>query len=80
MRDIGSSNFGVMFPSHAELKHMIEWGVVQMKFNAKMQIERQEEGNDIKYVMPKVWVQFTGLPLELREFEVIWAAGHCPRP
>ncbi|CAN6333664.1 unnamed protein product [Urochloa humidicola] len=28
-----------------------------------------------RYKLPKAWIQFTGLPDELREFEVLWAVG-----
>lgn len=44
-------------------------------YNATMRIEERVVGEEVKYVMPRVWVQFTGLPLELGEFEVIWAVG-----
>jgi hypothetical protein len=54
---------------------MIEWGTVHTKFGAQMQVKEDVEGEEIKYEMPKVWVQFTGLPKELREHSVIWAVG-----
>ncbi|CAO2148765.1 unnamed protein product [Urochloa humidicola] len=28
-----------------------------------------------RYELPKTWIQFSGLPKELREFEVLWAVG-----
>ena len=33
------------------------------------------DGDEVKYAMPKVSVQFTGLPKELREFVIIWVIG-----
>lgn len=75
VQDNGNNTFRVMFPSMEELQHMIEWGIVHTKYNATMKIEERVVGHEVKYVMPKVWVQFTGLPIELREFEVIWAVG-----
>jgi hypothetical protein len=50
-------------------------GTVHTKFGAKMQVKEEGSGEEIKYVMPKVWVQFTGLPKELREYLVIWVVG-----
>jgi hypothetical protein len=55
---------------------MIEWGAMQSKFNnAKMVIEERGTRDRAKYVMSKIWVQFTGLPDELPDFLVIWAVG-----
>jgi hypothetical protein len=31
--------------------------------------------NEVKYVLPTVWVQFTGLPLHLRDYQIMWAVG-----
>jgi hypothetical protein len=31
--------------------------------------------NEVHYVLPKVWVQFTGLPPQLRDYLIIWAVG-----
>jgi hypothetical protein len=31
--------------------------------------------NEVKYVLPKVWVQFTGLPPHLHDYLVIWTVG-----
>jgi hypothetical protein len=47
---------------------------VQSKFNnAKMVIEVRGTRDRAKFVMPKIWVQFTGFPEELRDSLVIWA-------
>jgi hypothetical protein len=51
-------------------------GVVQTKIqNAKLQIEERVVHNEVKYVLPTVWVQFTGLPPHLRDYQVMWAVG-----
>jgi hypothetical protein len=51
---------------------MVEWGVVQEKFqNSKLQIEEKMLDDDLKIVLPKVWVQFTGLPSHLRDYLVL---------
>jgi hypothetical protein len=51
---------------------MIEWGLVQSKFNnAKMVIQERGSRDRAKYAMPRIWLQFTGLPEELRDFLVI---------
>jgi hypothetical protein len=53
---------------------------VQSKFNnAKMVIEERGTRDKAKYVMPKIWVQFTGLPEDLPDFLVIWAVGSILR-
>jgi hypothetical protein len=31
--------------------------------------------SEVKYVLPKVWAQFTGLPPHLCDYLVIWAIG-----
>ncbi len=41
----------------------------------KMQIVERGVGNEVKYVIPKVWVQCKGLPSELREYLIIWVVG-----
>jgi hypothetical protein len=49
-------------------------GVVHSKFqNAKLQIEERVVDNEARYVLPKVWAQFTGLPSHLRDYLIIWA-------
>jgi hypothetical protein len=76
VEDAGYSTFWTNFPLKGELQRMIEWGVMQSKFNnAKMVIEERGTRDRAKYVMPKIWVQFTGLPDELRDFLVIWVVG-----
>jgi hypothetical protein len=76
VEDAGYSTFRTNFPFKGELQRMIEWGVVQSKFdNAKMVIGERGPRDQAKYVMPKIWVQFTGLPDELRDFLVIWVVG-----
>jgi hypothetical protein len=55
---------------------MVEWGVVQSKFNkSKFQIEERMVDMEVKYILPKVWVQFTGLLLHLKGYLIIWAVG-----
>ena len=73
----GNSNtFKTLFPSKTELKRMAEWGVVQTKFNnAKLKIEERTMGDKAKFALPKIWVQFTGLPNDLHDFLTIWAIG-----
>jgi hypothetical protein len=51
-------------------------GVVHSKFqNAKLKIEERMVDVEVKFVLPRVWIQFTGLPSHLRDFLVIWAVG-----
>jgi hypothetical protein len=51
-------------------------GVVHTKFqSAKIKIEERVIDNEVKFVLPKVWIQFTGLPVHLRDFLIIWAVG-----
>jgi hypothetical protein len=55
---------------------MVEWGVVQTKFdNAKLKIVKKMIDNKVVKVLPKIWVQFIGLPKELCDFFIIWAVG-----
>jgi hypothetical protein len=72
---LGNNVFSTSFPSVGELHRMIEWGTVHTKFGAKMQVKEEGSREEIKYVMPKVLVQFTRLPRELREYPLIWAVG-----
>jgi hypothetical protein len=59
---------------------MVEWGVVHTKFqNAKIKIEKRMVDNDVKFVLPNVWIQFTGLPAHLRDYLIIWAVGSITR-
>jgi hypothetical protein len=51
---------------------MVEWGVVHSKFqNAKLRIEERMVDKEVKYVVPRVWVQFTGLPPHLRDYLIM---------
>jgi hypothetical protein len=60
---IGNNMFKTLFPNKAELQRMVEWGVAQSKFqNAKLKIEEKMIYNKAVKVLPKVWVQFNGLP------------------
>jgi hypothetical protein len=55
VEEAGHNLFRTFFPSKNELLHMVEWGVVQSKFNkAKFQIEERLVDNEVKYVLPKV--------------------------
>jgi hypothetical protein len=55
---------------------MVEWGPVHTKFqNAKLRIELRMVDNEVMYVLPQVWVQFTWLPPHLRYYLVFWAVG-----
>jgi hypothetical protein len=55
---------------------MVEWRVVHSKFqSANIRIEERMVDNEVKFVLPKVENQFTGLPPHLRDFLIIWAVG-----
>jgi hypothetical protein len=76
VEDIGNNMFRTMFPNKAELQRMVKWGVIHSKFqNAKLKIEEKMIDNKAVKVLPKVWVQFIGLPNELCVFLIIWAVG-----
>lgn len=76
VHDNGDNTFHTIFPSAAELNRMVEWGKVHTKVGeAQMEIIERGVGNEVKYVIPKVWVQCKGLPSELREYLIIWAVG-----
>jgi hypothetical protein len=65
-----------MFPNKNELRCMVEWGVVQSKFNnAKLRIGERVIDNKVVKILPKIWVQFNGHPTELCDFFIIWALG-----
>jgi hypothetical protein len=56
---------------HLERNYCVWWsgGVIQSKFhNAKLRIEERMVDNEVRYVLLKVWVQFTRLPLHLRDY------------
>jgi hypothetical protein len=51
-------------------------GVVHSKFqNTKIKIEEGMVDSEVKFVLPKAWIQFTGLPLHLRDYLIIWVVG-----
>ncbi len=76
VHDNGDNTFHTIFPSAAELNRMVEWGKVHTKVGeAQMEIIERGVGNEVKYVIPKVWVQCKGLPSGLREYLIIWAVG-----
>lgn len=76
VHDNGDNTFRTIFPSAAELKRMVEWGKVHTKVGeVEMEIIETGVGNEVKYVIPKVWVQCKGLPSKLREYLIIWAVG-----
>jgi hypothetical protein len=55
---------------------MVEWGVVHTKFqNAKIKIEEWMVDNEVKFVLSRVWIQFTGLLEHIRDYLIIWAVG-----
>jgi hypothetical protein len=50
--------------------------VVHTEFqNAKIKIEERMVDNDVKFMLPKVWIQFLGLPAHLCDYLIIWVAG-----
>ena len=76
MEETGANTFKTVFPTRAELQRMVEWGVLHTKFpGTTLKFEESRGRDEVKYVMPKVWVQFTGLAKELREFVIIWVIG-----
>jgi hypothetical protein len=73
---VGNNGFRIVFPSRVELLRMVEWGEVHSKFqNDKLRIEERMVDNEVRYILPKVWVQFTGLPSHLQDYLIIWAVG-----
>jgi hypothetical protein len=50
-------------------------GVVQTKHNAAMNIEEPVAAKMPKAVLKKIWLQFTGLPSEMKQYLLIWAVG-----
>jgi hypothetical protein len=74
VEESGDNTFRMVFPSKAELLRMVEWGVVHTKFQqAKIKIEERMVDNEVKFVLPKVLIQFTGLPPHLRDYLILWA-------
>ena len=76
MEETSTKTFRTVFPSRAELQLMVEWGVLHTKFpGTTLRFEESGGGDEIKYAMAKVWVQFTWLPKELCEFVMIWVVS-----
>jgi hypothetical protein len=76
VEEIGNNIFRTIFPNKTELQHMVEWGVVQTKFqNAQLKIRERMIDNKVVKVLPRIWVQFNRLPKELCNFFIIWAVG-----
>jgi len=72
----GTYAFTTNFPSSEVLNHMVNWGPMDTKsVTAKIMFEKGADNDVYKYEIEKVWVQFRGIPLELREFPIIWAIG-----
>ena len=72
----GNDAFFTNFPSSEVLNHMVNWGPMDTKtVKGKIRFEKGAENDVFKYEIDKVWVQFRGLPKELREFPIIWAIG-----
>jgi hypothetical protein len=72
----GDNTFKIVFPSKSELLWMAEWGVVYTKFqDAKIKIEERMVDSEVKFVLPKVWIQFMGLPPHLWDYLILWAVG-----
>jgi len=72
----GNDAFITNFPSSEVLNHMMNWGPMDTKtVKGKIQFEKGTENDVFKYEIDKVWVQFRGLPKELRDFPIIWAIG-----
>lgn len=76
VEEIDDKSFATTFPSEAELQRMVLWGpVVARGAKGTMEIKEKKESEVWKYEIPKAWIQFRGLPKELKEFPIIWAIG-----
>jgi hypothetical protein len=76
MEEIDNNSFKTIFPSKVELQRIVKWGVVHTKFqSAKIKIEERLVDNEVKFVLPRMWIQFTGLPAHLHDFLIIWVVG-----
>ena len=76
VKALGENTFTTNFPSTDELERMVRVGTVVAKCTvAKMDFETKSNPNVFKYEIPKVWVQFRGLPDDLLEFPIVWAVG-----
>jgi hypothetical protein len=72
----GKDTFTTTFPSAVELQRMVLWGHMETKtVKGKIEFEKATDNEIYKYEIPKAWVQFRGLPKELRDFAIIWATG-----
>jgi hypothetical protein len=72
---MGFNCFSTTFTSRAELDHMVEWGVVQTKYNDTMKVEEFVLHKKAKAELGRIWIQFIGLPSEMNQFLLIWAVG-----
>jgi len=69
----GKDSFSTNFPSSDWLATIVNWGTMDTKIvQGKIKFEKSVEDDVYKYEIEKVWVQFKGLPKELREFPIIW--------
>jgi hypothetical protein len=72
----GKDTFTTTFPSAVELQRMVLWGHMETEtVKGKIEFEKVTDKEIYKYEIPKAWVQFRGLPKELRDFGIIWAIG-----
>jgi hypothetical protein len=66
----------INFPLADLLDTVVQWGLMNTKtVEGKIQFEKGTKNEVHKYEIEKVWVQFRGLPSELKEFPIIWAVG-----
>ncbi|KAJ1268671.1 hypothetical protein BS78_07G152400 [Paspalum vaginatum] len=73
--DYGGS-FTAIFPSSNELNRLVEWGPVVAKCAKAILNVQEKEGDYYCFEIPKVWVQFRGLPDDiLGNFNILWAIG-----
>lgn len=73
------ASFVVMFPSKAELQRALNFGSIDVRENGVSTgvLLKFEEWHDKEegFLLPKVWVQVTGIRRKLREFLNLWAIG-----
>jgi hypothetical protein len=54
VEEVGNNIFRTVFPNKTELQRMVEWGVVQTKFqNAKLKIGERMIDNKVVKVLPR---------------------------
>jgi hypothetical protein len=76
IRTTGTGAFLITFPSIDLLERVVNWGPMDAKgVQGKICFEKGTDTDDYRREIEKVWVQFRGLPNELREFPIIWAIG-----